>query len=1355
MGRRANTAGVQGAALEPAPSLRALDLHLAAVEHDLASAVLLRYDDLVQSRSFWSGRFEPFPHQIRNLITFARRAPVALIADDVGLGKTISAGLVLSELIARRRVHRTLVVAPSLLLEQWREELREKFGLDAVTARGAELGNVLGGGDAIVITTYETVTRYADDLRTGGFDMLILDEAHRLTSLYGRPGGPTQAAARIYDALSAHVFTYVLMLTATPIQRSAWDLYSLVDALAVARYQPNPFGSPEAFEEAFLVHEPGASRGARHRLDPAQRDAFRAGLSDYLIRTSRRLADVPLPGRSVHLVRVAAGQAEIEMTRTLTRLAEPLGASATVRLAAAMMSSPAAFAQQLANMQATSASPTVADAVEAARATADRRPAGAKWKRLLALVRNLQTRDGASARVVVFTTRRATQEALAKGLRAAGIPTGVLRGGDANANASTVAAFQADPPGVQVIVSTDAGAHGLNLQGSNEIVNYDLPWNPMRIEQRIGRVQRLGATSETVHVRNLVIEGGIEDRIVLRLLRKLQSVTSAVGDVEAILTAAAGGADDEHSFERDLSTLVFDTLLDQDVEARLDAIERNLDAARGAFDEGTGLVEDVLGETLEDGVDEIGVPVLEPVEPRIPVPTFVARALREDGCRVTRVEDGRLRVTPPHDPPFVATFDPDDGLLRGEGAEEDGRSNVVALHEGSRGFERLVGARTERSMHALRVLRIDAARREERLTAWFRDAGSDAEVTAVRVIERSDGFYGQLHLRATASVAHDRMERLVEARIGGRRPKTPKDAPTLDERYDVTTAFNVHEERLWQAVHDHPDIQAFTRFYEARAERERERLGRDGVADAAAENFEPRLTARVQAARGTLIERCLVSTSFLVAGGGPYDVTFTMLGPDVVEAPETEACAASGQWVPSQILGTCDVTGRRAIRHLLVTSDHSGRVGLPEAAVTCSVTGATVLSDEVGVSDVSGRVAIAPLVQVCPVTGQRLLEEEFATCTFSNTLVSPAALRVSDVSGRLGRADRVVTSAVSGVRGDESEFERCHATGAFALPRELAASDASGARVLPHVLVPADKPPDAQALERELVTCEVSGARVLPGHVASSAVTGKRVDRDLLVPSDRSGALALPDEMVRCEVTGARLLPDEVGRCADTGRWVDRTQLARNDFTGTWMTNERLRTCPETGKRGRESDLVQCEATEAWVDPNVTTRCTASNTLVVSRLTIDCAECGRPLLRDLAVRTFDERWAHEAHVDTCSWTGRVRLASEVTSCRLTTRRIGVDEVDASGAARIFRTLQSEVVASSAIDASATELARQAFQGHGIRVHRAWMRRGEAPNVAAVIVQQRRLFGLYRRHYVAFIDCVHERVVANVGEVSVR
>src|SRR5436190_19424827 len=114
-------------------------LYKAALEWDLTDPIVIEKREDVKSEYRWRGRMEPYHHQVNNLITFCRRLPVTLLADDVGLGKTVSAGLIASELLARARIQKILVVCPKLLGPQWKEELEKKFDIPAEIATGKEL----------------------------------------------------------------------------------------------------------------------------------------------------------------------------------------------------------------------------------------------------------------------------------------------------------------------------------------------------------------------------------------------------------------------------------------------------------------------------------------------------------------------------------------------------------------------------------------------------------------------------------------------------------------------------------------------------------------------------------------------------------------------------------------------------------------------------------------------------------------------------------------------------------------------------------------------------------------------------------------------------------------------------------------------------------------------------------------------------------------------------------------------------------------------------------------------------------------------------------------------------------------
>src|SRR5947207_4431424 len=171
---------LQTRTLRRAPDIHAYKLYRAAQEWDLVDPILIRNREDLKSEHKWREHIQPYYHQITNLITFCRRLPVTLLADDVGLGKTISAGLVASELIARARISKILIVCPKLLGPQWRDELQSKFDIPAEIATGRELIDAEPEDVDAVITTYASARLHLDKLPDDRFQMLVLDEAHKL-----------------------------------------------------------------------------------------------------------------------------------------------------------------------------------------------------------------------------------------------------------------------------------------------------------------------------------------------------------------------------------------------------------------------------------------------------------------------------------------------------------------------------------------------------------------------------------------------------------------------------------------------------------------------------------------------------------------------------------------------------------------------------------------------------------------------------------------------------------------------------------------------------------------------------------------------------------------------------------------------------------------------------------------------------------------------------------------------------------------------------------------------------------------------------------------------------------------------
>lgn len=1324
----------------------AFELHLAAVEYALANPITIRDRDDIQSSKHWAEHLEPFEHQVRNLITFCRRAPVALIADEVGLGKTISAGLILSELMVRKRVRRALVVCPKILLPQWQEELRTKFRIRSEFQTGGAVRHLVHGNAPVVITTYDTARDHMATLREGSFDFLVLDEAHKLRNLHG-PGNTPKMATVFREALAQRAFPYVLMLTATPIQNRLWDLYSLVDCLTAASQHDNPFGSPGAFASEFLADAASQAQ----RLRPRMRTEFRRRLSNYLVRTSRSASGLVFPQRMTTTVGCPQGDVEARMQAVVADVLPRLNGLSQVSVAVAMMSSPSALAAQLERMAMSGTVPH--DVARQVRSLAIASPTGTKMNRLRELAGDLRVSVGEHWRMVVFTGRKETQAAIGRDLEAQGAKVAYIRGGDAAGNAAAIKAFWDDPPRANVLVSTDAGAEGVNLQVCNVVVNYDLPWNPMIVEQRIGRVQRLASQYRHVSVANLVVAGSVEERVVARLMVKLQAVADTLGDVEAILEAA--GRDDEDSIQNELRELVVKSLMGQDVEAATKAVEAAIERAKVLYDQERQTVEDTLGAMDEMHRAGPRLPDLEPVAPRFDVPTFVRLAHEANGATVTEDARGRLRIAAPGQPVTLATFDESDpDLSKVASSPGFGGRWIEYYAPGTPPFEHLVGAWASRRSHRVLDARHGAARSpHDLIDAWLRDLDTDLRTEGVRVGERVPRFRGRATFRASAAVAVDRLERLVDVIVGDAskvRPVTAGDLGyVLDELY--LPEYQSHDdEALRASIEEVPDLTAFATFYEARLAENLGRTHDERMSRALRERFEPFLAAELQALEGELVEQLDVVAAVSIDGVGEYPTRFRLDAGAIVEPPEVGLCHLTRKRVPTSALATCAIGGETAIVHRMVRSAASGRVGMPERARTCSVTGRTLLEDEVRTSVVSGRVAGSEHFARCAVSGDDALHLELEVCEATGSLVRPDRLTLSDITNRRVRADEVVASAQDGRRGHVSEMARCDVTGVWMAPDEAATSDVSGRTVRASLLVPSMKNPSRRGAPDETVLCSVSGKTLLADEYARSAVSGAPADPDLLVVSEESGRRGLPTEMERCEETNARLLRDEVGVCAETGRRVRRGLLATNDFTGQAMLARVLRSCPETGKRGRERDLVRCEVTDVWVAPEAVTVCTETGMRALLRLMVRCDECGAPLLEIHATRTVLGEHAHEAHTATCAWTGETHLESGLGSCRRTGIHVRRDLLADTGEARVLADLRRRAGDRDGDDADLREVVQSALP-KGVRVRRVWGRSSSDATLVAFAAERASGFlGLGRAYVAGFVD---RRTGAVFGELG--
>lgn len=426
--------------------------------------------------------FRPFDYQLATMQTVLRRMRGrAILADEVGLGRTIEAGLVLSELRMRGLADRALVITPAGLVGQWREELERKFALPTtIAARG---GWATGDDRPVVLASLASARR--DPLRAAvldeRWDVVIVDEAHRLRN-------PSSASGKLARALRTR---YLLLLTATPVENRLQDLYELVNLVA-----PGLLGTAAQFrrKHGAADTEVGALRNVA---------ALRERTRQIMVRHRRSEVSVLLPQRLAETVLVSPCADEQALYAELTARirGEARDAPANRRLALRSLT-------RLAGSSPAAAAPTL-DKVGwpdlAERARAIRRP-----RKFDELASRLRTHVERGEKVLVFTAFRHTLDALAAEVAAAGIPAATYHGSlSRREKDAAVAAFAGDVP---VLLSTESAGEGRNLQFCHVMINMDLPWNPMQIEQRLGRLHRVGQEHDVL-LANLVSRGTIEQHI--------------------------------------------------------------------------------------------------------------------------------------------------------------------------------------------------------------------------------------------------------------------------------------------------------------------------------------------------------------------------------------------------------------------------------------------------------------------------------------------------------------------------------------------------------------------------------------------------------------------------------------------------------------------------------------------------------------------------------------------------------------------------------------------------------------------------------------------------------------------------
>jgi superfamily II DNA or RNA helicase len=495
-----------------------------------------------------------------------------LLADEVGLGKTIEAGLVMKEYLLRGMVETVLVLVPAALVGQWREELGSKFDIQCATTQDAALrrdpDRFWGEKRLIASLALARLSEHAEQLLSRSFDLVIVDEAHQMRDRSSR-------SYKLVDGLNKR---FLLLLSATPVQNDLTELYNLLTLL-----KPGIFRGLKEFRAAYTV-------SGRPR-QPANPESLRELMRAAMIRNTRAALALKLPRREAITIRVDGSESERDAYEELMQAVRGLPAEDNRRLhrlairhlLGAAGSSPAAARAALSRFAARHPdTPAWARLAQQWAAVG----IGAKDTTLLGLLRRYP-----SEKKVVFVHYRDTLNHLAELLAHEGIGfarfDGSLSGTEKDA---TIEQFRERVP---VLLSTESGGEGRNLQFCNTIINFDVPWNPMTIEQRIGRIDRIGQQRD-VFVFNLVTRRTLEEEVLHLLDEKISMFELVVGEVGAIL----GNIEED----RDFAELVLDAWLQTTDTTRSDAFDiigQRLEQARHQHEAAKALDSSLFGENFE------------------------------------------------------------------------------------------------------------------------------------------------------------------------------------------------------------------------------------------------------------------------------------------------------------------------------------------------------------------------------------------------------------------------------------------------------------------------------------------------------------------------------------------------------------------------------------------------------------------------------------------------------------------------------------------------------------------------------------------------------------------------------------
>ena len=581
------------------------------------------------------------PHQVE-AFTFslaAMKLGGAVLADEVGLGKTIEAGLVLKYLL-NSGSQKILLVMPSNLRKQWQVELDEKFEVESIIVESGnwdEYKSYVKNESAVVIVSYNFASRRKSEFAKVPWSFCVFDEAHRLRNVYKNG---SKMASNLYELTKG---IPKLMLTATPMQNSLFDLYGLIQFI-----DKRIFYSKAVFSDRYIKNE--QYEDLRHQVNTVLQRTLRKEVSDYIQFPERKevTVDFELSLPEVELYMKINNYLKKEILFALPNSHRSLITSVIRKLLASSSMAVAETFRTLKNRLVILKETTREESVEESLDfffgffdddevedeqendnvdqlytrekvnefiqheideiddiinTAEKIKKNAKMTALKTAVRkafDFQRDEGIKEKVVIFTESVRTQQYIFEELSKEGYQGQILKFNGSSGDDTTKELFrawrnrnygkyfgsrnvelknaivQAFKEDYKILLVTDSGSEGLNLQFCNTIINYDLPWNPQKIEQRIGRCHRYGQKNDVV-VFNLLNTQNVADKRVYEILsNKFELFKGVFGASDRAIGLLESGAD----FEKRVSHIYQECKTSKDFLKEFTSLERELDRKR-------------------------------------------------------------------------------------------------------------------------------------------------------------------------------------------------------------------------------------------------------------------------------------------------------------------------------------------------------------------------------------------------------------------------------------------------------------------------------------------------------------------------------------------------------------------------------------------------------------------------------------------------------------------------------------------------------------------------------------------------------------------------------------------------------